>query len=295
MLFPVKSLLAFEAVARNGSFTKAAEELSVTQSAVSHQIRKLEEYFSTQLLDRSGYRMNLTEDGEILFTDLTASMMLMRRSINNLKNKSSRAVVGLSVRPHFAMKWLSPRLRQANFNFDFHFHHTNKMADFSNPDIHASIEWLHQDHVPENAHLLVNGNLTPACNPEILKTLDKPVVPEDLKHYTLLHEAETLSWEEWLKLAGEPDLEAARNIFYSDTNVRQQAAVEKLGFALVCPELVQDDISARVLTCPFEEYLDSYAYYLIVPEDRMELQKVRQFVRWIKAESEVGQVEEEVC
>ena len=281
MLLPFKALLVFEAVTRNSSFTKAAEELNVTQSAISHQIKNLEEYFCVKLLDRSGPTIALTEEGELLYQDLAEAMRLVRRGVSSLKAKTSLSPVGIAVRPHFALKWLSPHLRNASFGFDFRFHHSNESADFSDADIHVSIEWLHSSEVPENAHLLVAGNLTPACHPSLLEGLEQPYDPRILQHFVLLHETDAVSWQEWLQLAGVPDLRPVRNEFYSDTNVRQQAAIEKQGVALVCPELVADDINEGRLVCPFPQHLDSYSYYLIVPEDRMNIAKVRSFVHWL--------------
>jgi len=281
MLLPFKSLLVFEAVTRNSSFTKAAEELNVTQSAISHQIKNLEDFFGVKLLDRSGPCIALTEEGEILYKDLAEAMSLLRRGVSSLKAKTGLTPVGISVRPHFAMKWLSPHLRHANFGFDFRFYHTNESADFSNADIHVSIEWLHSSEVPSNAKLLVPGNLTPACNPSLLEGLEDTTNPALLEDFVLLHETDATGWQEWLAQAQVPALKPVRNEYYSDTNVRQQAAIEKLGFALVCPELVADDIASGRLVCPFEQQLDSYSYYLVVPEDRMNIPKVRSFVYWL--------------
>lgn len=289
MLLPFKSLLVFESVTRNNSFTKAAEELNVTQSAISHQMKNLEEYFSVKLLDRSGSTLALTPEGEILYQDLSEAMQLLRRGVSRLKAKTSISPVGIAVRPHFAMKWLSPHLRDASFGFDFRFYHTNDSADFSDAEIHVSIEWLHTSEVPANAHLLVKGNLTPACHPSLLDGIEQPYSPHILERFALLHETDALSWEEWLDLAGEAMLKPIRNEYYSDTNVRQQAAIEKQGFALVCPELVQDDIEEGKLVCPFNLKLDSYAYYLIVPEDRMNITKVRSFVHWLLNELDHNQ------
>ena len=281
MLLPFKSLLVFEAVIRNRSFTRAADELSVTQSAISHQIKNLEDYFNAKLIDRSGPSIALTADGEILYHDLSASMALLRRSVSNLKSNLARTPVGISVRSHFAMKWLSSKLRNADFDFDFRFFHSNEPADFTNPDIHVSIEWLHISEVPDNAQLLVEGNLTPACHPSLLDDIEQRDNPQLLANYPLLHETDVVSWSEWLQLAGVPDLTPKRNEFYSDTNVRQQAAIEKQGFALVCPALIEDDISQGRLVCPFEQQLSSYSYYLIAPQDRLNTPRVRDFVHWL--------------
>ena len=281
MLLPFKSLLVFEAVTRNSSFTRAAEELNVTQSAISHQIRNLEDYFSVKLLDRTGPGIALTPEGEILYADLSEAMALLRRGVSNLKASTSIAPLGISIRSHFAMKWLSPRLGTIDFNSDFRFYHCNESADFSNADLQIAIEWLHKSEVPDHAQLLVEGRLTPACHPLLLENFSDPTDLELLKNFVWLHENDTTAWGEWLMLAGKPTLKPVRNEYYSDTNVRQQSVMDKQGFALVCPELVQDDIAAGRMVCPFDIHLDSYSYYLVIPPDRMNIAKVRTFVQWL--------------
>jgi LysR family glycine cleavage system transcriptional activator len=278
---PLKSLLAFETVARNGSFSKAARELNVTQSAISHQIKNLEEYFGVLLLDRSGPAIVMTAEGRVLYDDLSQAMALVRRSVSGLKGKIARAPVGIWVRPHFAMKWLSGRLKDANFQFDCRFYHTNEPADFADPAIHVAIEWLRRRRAPDDAKLLLSGNLTPACHPALLEGIDNPTNPAILEQFALLHEYDAGSWRDWLTLAGVPELSARRNEYYTDTNVRQQAAMERLGFALVCPALVTDDIAAGRLVLPFETRLNSHGYYLIVPENRLSIANVRRFVSWL--------------
>lgn len=287
MSLPLKSILVFEAVTRNKSFTKAADELNVTQSAISHQIKNLEEYFSVKLLDRSGSSIVLTEEGDILYKDLAEAVILVRRGISSLKASTSKAPIGISVRSHFAMKWLSPHMQNANFKFDFSFHHSNESADFSNSDIQASIEWLHKSKVPDNARLLVAGNLTPACHPAMLERFNI-IEPAILEQSVLLHEKNATAWEKWLELANVPNLIPLRNEYYSDTNVRQQASIEKQGWSLVCPKMVEDDIAAGRLVCPFDLYLDGYSYYLIVPDDRMNISRVRNFVYWLLDELKKG-------
>lgn len=284
MLLPFKSLVVFEAVTRHGSFTKAALELNVTQSAISHQIKNLEAYFSVALLVRQGSMVQLTREGEVLYKDLSKALALMKRGVGNLKAQTSLEPIGISVRSHFALKWLSPRLRKAKFNYEFRFYHRDDSVDFSDSRLHLSIEWLRRDNLPEGAQLLVPGNLTPACHPSLLKDYPVPSDPLILQHFALLHETQGGTWQDWLAQAGVPDLKPQRNEYYSDTNVRQQAAIEKLGFALVCPDLIADDLREGRLICPFEHKLQDLDYYLVVPEDRLALPNVRHFVHWLTQE-----------
>ena len=147
---PLKSLRAFESVARHLSVTAAAEELKVTQSAVSHQVRNLEKSLDTQLFTRVGPKLLLTDEGNLLFADLANAFLLIKRSVGKLRAAKDGSGIGIHVRPHFAMNWLSPRAAELSAKhprLNLHFYHSNKRADFSDPGIHASIEWRHSSEV----------------------------------------------------------------------------------------------------------------------------------------------------
>lgn len=291
MLPPLNGLRAFEAVARHKSFTRAAGELNVSQSAVSHQVRGLEQALNLRLLSREGRTIELTREGRLLFEDLSESLARIRRALANLEAVRRATPLGVSVRPHFAMKWLAPRLSrfwQRHPGFDLRFYHTNKLADFADAQLHVAIEWRHLSEVSADARLLVPGNLTPACGPALLTGGRGPRRPEDLARHALLHESDERSWSEWLAAAGVPGLEPARMAFYEDTNVRQQAAKEGEGFALVCPDLVADEIAAGQLVCPFDIRLESFSYYLLAPADRLEIPNVRRFASWLLGEAVSG-------
>jgi len=287
----LNGLRAFEAVARHKSFTRAAGELNVSQSAVSHQVRGLESALNLRLLSREGRTVELTREGRLLFADLSDSLARIRRAVANLEAVRRATPLGVSVRPHFAMKWLAPRLSrfwQRHPGFDLRFYHTNELADFADAQLHVAIEWRHLSEVSADARMLVPGNLTPACGPALLESANGPRKPEDLRRHALLHERDERSWLEWLAVAGVPGLEPARMAFYEDTNVRQQAAKEGEGFALVCPELVADEIAAGQLVCPFDIRLETYSYYVLAPQDRLEIPNVRKFVAWLANEARPG-------
>lgn len=281
MLPNLKSLVAFEAVARLRSFSKAAKELHVTQPAVSYQIKALEEYFDLCLIDRSGPKLAPSYEGELLYQDLTEAIQIMQRGVSRLRANISSQAIGISVRSHFAYKWLSPNLSDSNFDFDIRFLHSNESVDFLDPNIDVSIEWLHHSEVTSDAIFLLSGNLTPACHPELLVSTDDPSDIASLRRAVLLQETDTRAWDEWLAEAGYAGLQPLRNEYYGDTNVRQHAAAEKRGFALIVPMLMAEEISSGQLVCPFSVQLDTFAYYLRVPEDRRRKRNVRAFVEWI--------------
>ncbi len=287
---PLKSLQVFETVARNQSVTQAAQELNVTQSAVSHQIRNLEDFLQTRLFERKGPKLSLTDDGHLLFHDLSQAITLIKHSVGALRAAHQCDTIGVTVRPHFAMRWLSRRVVEFSTlypDINLHFNHSNAPADFSDPNIHASIEWRRIDEVQDHMRLLFHGNLTPACHPDLLLTPGL-VTPADLVRHTLLHESVESVWWEWLRLAGVPHLQPKRKEFYEDTNVRQQSAVAGAGVVLICPELVADDLAAGRLVLPFDIVLDTWSYYLIIPPDRLMIPNVRHFANWIERQASVS-------
>ena len=280
---PLNALRAFEAVARHGSVTGASRELHVTQSAVSHQVRNLERQLDVNLFERHGPRLLLTEPGLALYNDLNIAFARIRRGVGKLLLARDDGGIGIHVRPHFAMNWLSPRINgftEQHPDVNLHFYHSNAAADFSQPDVHLSIEWRHRSTVGEHMTLLLGGDLTPACHPDLLQ--GKPLQePADLASHTLLHETDRRAWREWLLQAGCDTLDVARETFYEDTNVRQQAAMSGAGVALVCPALIESDLQAGRLILPFAESLDSYGYYLVAPPEGETTARIRAFCDWI--------------
>ncbi|MGH1542649.1 MAG: LysR family transcriptional regulator [Arenicella sp.] len=283
MLPSLKALQAFEAVARNNSFTLAADELNVTQSAVSHQVKHLEQVLRTTLLVRQGRSFTLSPSGKILLQHLSEAIALMKRGVAESHLAKLSIPLGVSLRSHFASKWLAPRLGSLwrdHVGFDIRFHHSNLPASVNNPGIHLSIEWLHDSEVTSEHIKLVEGNLTPACHPTVIDAFQL-AEPQDLRGCTLLHESNEESWVEWMELAGIGGLDVNRNEYYDDTNVRQQAALEGEGVVLVCPELAKDDIEAGRLVCPFKLSLSTYSYYLVLLANPDELSNVGIFRDWI--------------
>ncbi len=289
MLPSLNALRAFEAVARHRNFTRAAEELSITQSAVSHQIGNLERALDVALLQRRASEAELTPNGEILIRNLSPAFAMLNRAVADVRANAASASIGVSLRSHFAARWLAPRMASLwdrHPGLNIRFLHSNAKADFSNPNLHLSIEWCHKTAVPKGAKLIKPGNLTPACSPGLNTEMTPLRVPSDLARHTLLYEADEAGWHEWLALAGAPDLKPARKVFYEDTNVRHHATLEGEGISLACPSLVAEDIEAGRLMFPFGVHLETYGYYLVVPPARYDNPTVRKFVSWMLAEAE---------
>lgn len=288
MVPPLNGLRAFEAAARFESFSRAAQELNVTQSAVSHQVRNLEACLEVRLFERGNGALTLTEAGRSLFKELNIAFKHIDQGIANLKASQEQSVIGVSLNPHFALRWLAPRLGRfwrLRPGFVLRFVHNYEHADFSDPQIHISVEWRHDSEQSPGARLLIPGALTPACSPSILTGAKALNTPGDLKNHSLLHGRGQRAWREWLALAGVPELSPVFDEVYEDTNVRLQAAVEGEGVALVFPEMVADEIDSGRLVCPFDTRLTTYSYYVVTPKSRFDNRNVRRFQRWLLSES----------
>ncbi len=290
MLPPLNGLRAFEAVARHLNFTRAAAELNVTQSAVSHQVRNLESFLGTDLFTRAGGKLSLTAAGQALLPDISEAFTAIQRAAASLKAANGERPLCLVTRPHFASRWLAPRLVrlwQRHPGFDLRIQHSNAPADLTSGEVDLAIEWRRKDTVDATARLLVEGDLIPVCSPQLVNGTTPVRQPADLAGHALLHGNDAQAWQDWLALAGVPGLAARRNHVFDDTNVRHEAAVAGEGFSLACPHLIADDLAAGRLVCPFDIRLEVYAYFLVTPK-RPPGPRSRNFMAWLLDEAGVA-------
>ena len=289
MSFPLNGLRAFEVVSRHLTLVGTAGELHVTPSAVSHQIRNLERYFGTKLLDKSDGKLLLTREGEMLCEDLHAAFGLIDRAVSNVLSVTKTGSVGLSATPHFAARWLTPRLARfwrSRPAFALEFYHSNEAPDFSEHDIDVAISLLHEnDREPED-RILLEASLTPACSPAALTDPLQRLTPVDLIHHSLLHGDGGTQWREWLKTAGVPGLDPRFYEYYQDESVRFEAMLSGEGFALICPVLFKKELETGAAVCPFDVSLQTYAFCIRVPDIRLANNNVLMLIQWLESEVE---------
>ncbi len=281
---PLASLRAFEAAARHMKFTLAAEELAVTPSAISHQVRGLEDELEIALFRRTGRNFALTDAGRDLQIAVTGAFERMAGAVSELRQSNESAPLTVSLRPYFALKWLSPRLGrfwQRHPGIELQLHHRNQRANFDSQDIDLAIEWRPEADVNESATRLVDGDLTPVCGPALAAAPNPLREPADLAGHVLLHEKNDDRWADWLALAGVSGLEPRQSLVIDDTNVRTQAAMDGQGIELGCPALIQDDIAAGRLVQPFDVRLELFGYYLVGPARSPERPAARAFRNWL--------------
>jgi LysR family glycine cleavage system transcriptional activator len=285
---PLASLRAFEAAARHANVTRAAAELNVTQSAVSHQIRGLERHLGVALFRRTGSGLALTESGRKLADVARDSFRRLDAGLAEIRGTKAATRVTVALRPYFAVKWLAPRLArfwQAAPGVELRLIHTTAAADFAADEIDVAIEWRAAPRVDADCAVLMQCDLVPIVSPRLIGRRNLRH-PDDLARFTILHEEDRSNWRRWCQLAGIAPESGAQHLIVDDTNVRLQAAIDGQGVALGCPELVTDDVRAKRLAIPFPLRLARYAYYLVTPTNHPLNEAAARFRDWARAEAD---------
>jgi len=285
---PLNALRAFDATSRHMRLGGAAAELHVTPSAVSHLIRRLQEDLGVRLFRRVNRRLVLTESGQRLAPGVQEAFARLVKSVDEIRGQAEGGTVTVSLRPHFAVKWLTPRLNRfwkAHPEVELRLHHTIRQVDFASRDADLAIEWSRGERPGFECTLLVPGDLTPVCSPALLEGAHPLRTPADLCHHTLLCETDHDSWAEWLALAGLGEHPPHHNLYIDDSNVRIQAALDAQGVELGCVALIADDLACGRLVTPFDLTLDAFAYYVVQPRRRTLAAGTEAFRRWLLDEA----------
>jgi len=288
---PLNSLRAFEAAARHLSFTKAADELCVTQAAVSHQVKSLEDYLDKALFVRSPRNLQLTEYGLRLLPVLVKSFDNMSDVIKDLRLEESRGMVKVRLAPSFSAKWLSPKLMsfwQQYPEVSLSMYHGNNAVDFAREDIDIAITYGRGYWPGVDAFPIMRLDYFPVASPEFLAKQPPITSYEEMAQYYLLHDVDHDTWLAWYKHVGLPNIPLKSGYIFDDTNVVIQAAIDGQGFALCSSQFVADHFKSGRLVKVFEDSLETdYAYYVCCPPSHLRRPGVREFRDWMIAQSEI--------
>ncbi|MFQ5995526.1 MAG: transcriptional regulator GcvA, partial [Acidiferrobacterales bacterium] len=252
---PLNAVRAFEAAARHLSFTKAAEELHVTQAAISHQVRALEGYLGFKLFRRLNRALVLTEEGQTYLPPVKRVFDQLFEATKRLTESESRGRLTVSVLPSFAARWLVPRLgrfREAHPDIDVRVAPAAELVDFARDDVDVAIRYGRGRYLGLRVDRLMTEDIMPVCSPALLKGAKVLKRPSDLAHHTLLHDEDHGDWRTWLIAAGAKDVDATRGTVFTDSGMLIQAAVGGQGVALARGALAADDLAADRLVRPFE-------------------------------------------
>ncbi|MGY8995698.1 MAG: transcriptional regulator GcvA [Alphaproteobacteria bacterium] len=290
---PLNALRAFEAAARHLSFTKAAAELNVTQAAVSHQVKALEERLDMRLFERHGRGLWLTDEGEIYLPFLRQAFDLIADGTDLIQSHDAHGPLSVSMLPTFAVRWFIPRLR------DFQIKHpeievrigtTERNVDFAREDVDCGIRYGTGDWPNLDSDKLFEDRYVAVCNRELMER-DPPLrQPEDLRHHTLLHESNDEDWRYWLAALHIKGVDGSKGLFFDNSDLALEAAAAGLGVALGSQIIMQDDLEDGRLVTPFGDLTDeNLSHWLVYPKGTARKPKVASFRAWLLEEAEHAQ------
>ncbi|HRE61039.1 MAG TPA: transcriptional regulator GcvA [Micropepsaceae bacterium] len=292
---PLNALRAFEATARLKSVSKAAAELSVTQSAVSHQVKVLEDWVGFDLVRRQGRALTLTDPGERYFTAISGAFDQIDTATRRLIASDPRkGWLTVSMLPSFAAKWLVPRLPAFRAKFPeidvwiatwWNFTDSSDLTAFSNSDVELAIIYGPGDWEDVVSTRFMTEELFPVCSPAYLAQT-KLKEPKDLSRATLLHDEMKQDWRAWLKAANVSHIDPDRGPGFDDSALLYQAAIAGLGVALGRSALIKADLASGQLVAPFALKLKAdLAYYLVSRPGTENFPKIKAFREWLIEEA----------
>jgi len=290
---PLTSVRYFEAAARHLSFTKAAAELNVTHSAISHQVKALEDWLGVPLFRRLNRALALTEAGQAYVVPVREAMERLAAGTRAVRARDGSGALTVSTLPSFAAKWLVPRLRgfrEGWPDIDVRISASQKMIDFSrDDDVDCAIRYGRGPTWPgTDSALLIAEDFAPVCSPKLLEGPLPLRRPEDLVHNSLLQDYDwnINLWERWLQAAGVALPVQRHALSFNSSSLMIQAAIDGLGVALSQGVLSGDDLAAGRLVRPFQLGVSTEsAYYFVAPKGSGARPKVAAFRDWLFAEA----------
>ena len=286
----LNALRAFEAAARHGSFTRAADELNVTQAAISHQVKALEERLGVPLFRRLTRALVLTPAGERYLPVLREAFDMIAAATEQVSQARQDRRLTISVMPSFANKWLMPRLvrfQDAQPDIEVGIQAADRLVDFAVEEIDVAIRYGIGDWPGLRADRVLTEEVFPVCAPDLAARVRKPLDhPADLKDHTLLHDDISADWAMWLALTCVSGVDPTRGLVFNHSNMVVDAAVAGMGVALARSALVHDDLKAGRLIRPFRAAIQAQnSYWMVCPEETADLPKLSHFRTWLQDEA----------
>jgi LysR family glycine cleavage system transcriptional activator len=285
LLPPMAALHSFSAAARHGSFSRAGDEVGLTQSAVSRQIAHLEDWLGVALFDRNGRRVVLTAEGRSYADAIGAGLDRIRRATALAMDRHPTREMTIATLPSFGMRWLAPRLPRLTAQHSHlvvNFAARTSEFDFAQERFDAAIHFGNPDWPGASHDLLFREQALPVCAPSLLERI--PVTsPADFLNMPLLLQGSRLdAWSTWFKQAGVAPPVGTAGPSFEHFLMLAQAAVAGMGAALIPTFLIQPELESGALVAPIPWPIASdQAYYLVYPPQNLANPHLRELRRWI--------------
>jgi LysR family glycine cleavage system transcriptional activator len=285
---PLNALKAFEAAARSESFTKAAQELNVTQGAVSHQVKALEAALGVRLFNRERQRLVITEAGRDYLAVVRDALDRIALGTERLVQRQSSGVLTISTSPDFAAKWLVYRLgrfAESHSEIDLRVSATMHHVDFAREEVDVAVRHGDGKWPGLEAVRLSAEQLFPVCSPKLVAGRGRIRTAADLLKFPLLHLDDWKTWTRWFDAAGVTD-PVAHGPILNRASILIDAAVDGQGIALARTTLAAWDLINGRLIRPIDVSLRlSKTYWIVSPKATSEVPKIATFRKWLLAEA----------
>ncbi|WP_207481821.1 LysR substrate-binding domain-containing protein [Arenibaculum pallidiluteum] len=287
-MVPLRAIVMFQAAVRAGSLASAAQELGVTPSAISQQVRSLEEYLGTSLMGKDGRTLKLTEAGERFYDMIAGSIDAIFDATQALRGY--RAVSRLTIRaaPSLAAKWLMPRLSafvDAHPQFEVRVDGTNEPTNFDREDVDVEIRHGEGRWSGLFVEGLAEERFLPMCSPNYAAA--GSLSPRDLLDRRLIHSVKSqVQWRHWFGTAGMTPDRRWERVLFDRSHMVIDAAADGLGIALESELLAWRELRDGRLVCPVTEppKVVVTTQWIVCPHERLRLSKVKTFIEWVRAE-----------
>lgn len=285
---PLNALRTFEAAARRLSFKDAADELYVSPTTVSNQIRELEREWGCQLFVRKTRAVVLTDAGRSLAEVLGRAFSEIRSEIDLHITPATKAVT-LAVGPIFGSRWLSPRLssfRKAHPNIELIVNHSPRITSVESLTSQVAVDWGTGDWDGLEVIPLINIVYSPVVNPQLATELGGLSSPADLVRYPIIHQRDRSEWVAWFESAAVPPAASRGDTIVMDSNFAVQAAIDGQGVALGSFPFLEDEVASGRLLKPFDINLQpARSYFLLSRHGARRTVEVDAVCAWIVSEA----------
>lgn len=290
----MNAVRAFEAAARHGNFTRAADELSVTQGAVSHQVRSLEEWFGFPLFERHKREVRLTQKGETYLTFVRAMLNELHSVTQMVRGKTTEESLCISVPESFAVNWLIGRLKSFSDqypNLEIRLTSQNQIDDQGRVVGEEGTHWVdlrirygRAKWPGLRVSKLFDEQIFPVCHPDMAESGLREL--GDLANHRLIHDDMQMSWSSWLRSVGAEHVVPSPGPSFSHSHMALQAAANGFGVALARSVLAYDHLRRGAVVRPFDVSVPAeHSYYLLCQERMASIPKIQAFKNWILEEA----------